>query len=378
MQIIMDWIALGFIAHLTGGIQSPILFFFIFHILIASILLSRRDCYFQATLAMCFVTTIALLEYFKIIPHISITNIVNEQYSDPASILSILFLFGSTLYISAFIATSIATALRSKERTLVLLQADIQEAYNDLEEASEAKNRFIVTVTHELRAPLAAVQSMLKVITEGYTGDISPKAKELMARAENRIIFLLELVSDLLDLARNQLNLVEIERTDVNLNEVIAELIDGIQDRAAAKRVELTTNIPSENIIIEGDRKEFEKLFGNLLSNAVKYTPEGGQASLTAELNGDKVNCVVADTGIGIPEESIEKLFDEFFRAGNAKDVAEYGTGIGLAIVKRIVDEYNGEISVESELGHGTKFSVSLPLHTQKADASPKLDAQLN
>lgn len=365
VQIVMDWTALSLIAHYSGGIQSPVLMFFIFHILIASILLSRRDCYLQATLATCFVVAIAFLEYFRFISHISITNVANTQFSDIASVTTFLTLFALTLYAAAFIATSIAAALRSKERSLVILQADLQEAYNDLEEATEARSRFILTVTHELRAPLAAVQSMLTVISDGYTGELPEKAKEFVERSERRIVFLLELVGDLLDLEAERLDALRSRRTDVDLNEVIARVIDGIQGRAEAKGVLLTASIPNEHIIMEGDEKDFEKLFGNLLSNAVKYNPAGGQATLTVDNTEDKVNFTVIDTGIGIPEEVTGKLFDEFFRAENAKDMAEYGTGLGLAIVKRIVDEYKGEISVETELGYGTRFSVSLPLRTR-------------
>ena len=108
-----------------------------------------------------------------------------------------------------------------------------------------------------------------------------------------------------------------------------------------------------------------ERLLGNLLSNAVKYTQKGGQAHLTMDTNEDKVRFTVIDTGIGIPEEAIEQLFTEFFRAENARKITEYGTGLGLAIVKRVVDEHKGEVSVESELGKGSKFSVSLPLPTR-------------
>ncbi len=365
VQIAFDWAALGSIAYYSGGIQSPVLMFFIFHILIASILLSRRQCYLQATVAVLFVTAIALLEYLELIPHISIMSVPDTRFSDTVSVITFLTFFVSTLYIAAFIATSIAVALRSKESKLVILQADLQESYSDLEEATTERSRFILTVTHELRSPLAAVQSMFGVISAGYAGEVSVKAKELIERSDRRIHYLLELVGDLLDLAAERLNVIRSKRVDVDLNDVVMEMIDGIKGRAEAKGVAISTSIPNEHIIIRSDRKDMERLLGNLLSNAVKYTQKGGQAHLTMDTNEDKVRFTVIDTGIGIPEEAIEQLFTEFFRAENARKITEYGTGLGLAIVKRVVDEHKGEVSVESELGKGSKFSVSLPLPTR-------------
>ncbi len=362
-QVVMDWVALILLAHYSGGIQSPIILFFIFHLLIASILLPRRDCYLQATLVVVLVTSFALLEHLKVIPHVAI---IDSAYVQPVYIrsdIATLFFFAATLYFAVFLATSIAAALKEKERSLTILQADLQEAYNDLEEAATARSRFILMVTHELRSPLSAVQSMLTVISEGYAGDVSQKSKELIERSESRIVVLLELVSELLDAER--LSETQREQIDVKLSDVIMKVSNGIQGRAEAKGVSLEVNIPEDHVVIKSYGNDLERLFGNLLSNAVKYTPPGGTARLTVDASEDMVNFAVTDTGIGIPEEAMENLFTEFFRAENARKTEEYGTGIGLSVVKRIVDEHNGEILVESELGRGTQFSVSLPLRTQ-------------
>jgi signal transduction histidine kinase len=361
LQIALDWISLGTIAHCSGGIQSPMLMFFIFHLLIASILLPRWDCCLHATIAVFIVAAIAFLEYFQLLPHISIRDIPDARFSDIMSVMTSLFFFATTLYIAVFSATSVAATLRSKERNLAILQADLQEAYSDLEESAKARSQFILTITHELRAPLAAVQSMLGVIAAGYVGGISEKGSELIKRSERRILALLELVGNLLDLAREQMDGLQSQPVDMDLNDVVAKVIDGIQNRAEAKGVSLAVNMPSDHVTLEGDEKDMERLLGNLISNAVKYTLVGGEASLTVEASEDRVNLTVADTGIGIPKEAIPKLFTEFFRARNARESTEYGTGLGLAIVKRIVDEHKGDISVKSELGKGTQFFVLLP-----------------
>lgn len=358
-QVAMDWVALTLIAHYSGGTQSPVLLFFIFHLLIASILLSRRDCYLQATLVVMLVAILAFLEYLKLIPHVNIVESTDAQLMNIRSVITTLFFFTATLYFAVFLAASIAATLKEKERSLIILQADLQETQNDLEESAKAKSRFILMITHELRSPLAAVQSMLKVISEGYTGGVSGKTKEFLERSESRLSFLLELVGELLDAER--IDSAQSEQGDVDLNDVIIRVSNGIHGRAEAKGVSLEVNISEDHVIIEGYEKDLERLFSNLLSNAVKYTPSGGKANLTVKTSDDAVNIVVTDTGIGIPEDAMDKLFTEFFRAKNARDTEEYGTGIGLAVVKRIVDEHNGEISVESELGKGTKFSVSLP-----------------
>lgn len=362
-QANLDWFVLSLIVHYSGGIQSPVLFFFVFHILLVSILLPLRNCYLLATIAFLMVTLVSLLEYFKVIPHISLDVFSSSQSFQPVSIFTTLFFFGATLYGTVFLTTSIIQAVRERERRLMMLQTDLQEEYNKLEESMMARSQFILTVTHELRAPLAAVQSMLKVIIEGYTGSISDKAEELIKRSERRIRFLLDLVNDLLDVSGKQMERTSSRRVEIDLKKIVADVIDGFQGEANAEGINLEVEIPDEPVILESNEKDLQNLLDNLLSNALKYTHSGGEVSLTVKSSEDEVNIEVADTGIGIPEEDIPKLFNEFFRTENAKQVAEHGTGLGLTIVKNIVDEHKGKISVESELGKGTQFLVSFP-HT--------------
>lgn len=361
LQVSVDWLSLSLITYYSGGIRSPVLFLFVFHVLLASILLPPRDCYILATVAFLIVAAFSLLEHFEVIPHVPIKGLSDFLLPPLGSILILLVFFGAMLYITVFLATSIIQAVRIRERRLMTLQAELQDAYNELEESMMVRSQFILTVTHELRAPLATIQSLLRVIVEGYAGSVSEKAKELIERAERRIRFLLELVNDLLDVTVKQVERSRSRRVDVDLSEVVADVLDGFQAEAAAKGITLKVDVPDHPVVLESNERDLQKLLGNLLSNAIKYTPSGGEVSLSVKASEDEVKIEVADTGIGIPKEVLPRLFKEFFRAENAKRMAEYGTGLGLTIVKSIVDEHKGEISVESELGKGTRFLISLP-----------------
>ncbi|HID57259.1 TPA: HAMP domain-containing histidine kinase [Candidatus Poribacteria bacterium] len=364
LQVGLDWLLLSLIAYYSGGIRSPVLLFFVFHVLLASILLPPRDCYALVTFAFSSVALLTMLEYFKLIPHVSIRGISDFRPFPINSTLILLAFFGAMLYITTFLATSIIQAVRARERRLMSLQAELQKAYGELEESVMMRSQFILTVTHELRAPLATIQSLLNVIMEGYAGSVSDKARELIERAERRVRFLIELVNDLLDVTIKQVERSRSRRVEIDIIEVAREVVDGFQAEAKAKGIAMKVHIPDHPIILESNERDLQKLFGNLLSNAVKYTPSGGEVSLIVREKEDKVEIEVADTGIGIPEEARPRLFKEFFRAENAKRMSEYGTGLGLTIVKNILDEHGGEISVKSELGKGTRFLISLPRHS--------------
>jgi signal transduction histidine kinase len=168
------------------------------------------------------------------------------------------------------------------------------------------------------------------------------------------------LVNDLLDLASGKVEMKAADRRRVAVNTIVAEVCDRFQARAAGKGISLATDGPADELEVLADPADLDRLVTNLVGNAVKYTTAGSvRATLARE--GDTVRMAVADTGIGIPEESLPKLFQEFHRAPNAKALDEAGTGLGLAIVKDLVDRYDGRITVDSREGAGTTVTVWLP-----------------
>ena len=224
------------------------------------------------------------------------------------------------------------------------------------------KSLFLRTVTHELRSPLNAVASILGVLRQVCAGDLGAKQADLVSRALQRVNFLQTLVDDLLDLAAGKAEVLNTaSRERVSLTGSLREACARFEPQAQAKGLELLLFEPGEDLTIWGDRSELERVLTNLLSNAVKYT-QRGEVRVSLERHGEQARLTVADTGIGIPKSAMSQLFEEFFRAPNAKAMEERGTGLGLAIIKDLVARYGGTISAESTEGQGSAFTLLLPL----------------
>jgi len=234
-------------------------------------------------------------------------------------------------------------------------------AYQALEIADRAKSEFVRMVSHELRSPLSAVQSMLRVLEEGYVEPLTSRQQDLIQRSERRISFLLALVKDLLELAAGKMEQLKGEKKEVVLNEIIAKVTELMQTSAEEKELEFRVEIGEEPFVLIGVEDGLERVFMNLVSNAVKYTPVGGSVGVRAWSEDDEIKVEVSDTGIGIPEEALPRIFTEFYRAKNAKAMEKEGTGLGLAIAKEVVEQHGGQISVRSAVGEGSTFYVTLP-----------------
>jgi signal transduction histidine kinase len=242
-------------------------------------------------------------------------------------------------------------------------------AYRQLAEIDRAKSQFVLTVTHELRSPVATVQSLLRVISGGYAGEVSPKQKELVERAERRAVFLQQLIDDLLDLAAGKAERLAETPHAVVINPLANKVINQLRPVAEGKAQDLRVYTPHEQLAVLATEEGLERILANLVGNAIKYTPEGGRVEVTLEGTANEARIVVADNGIGIPAEAIPSLFQEFFRAENAKAIEREGTGLGLSIVKSLVERYGGRVTVSSAIGQGSTFTVTLPLLAEQAQS---------
>jgi signal transduction histidine kinase len=234
--------------------------------------------------------------------------------------------------------------------------------------AQEAnKAHFIHVATHELRSPVAVAQSLVRGVLKGYAGKMTDKQTDLFGRISGRLDFLEGLVNDLLDLAAGKAA-DPTEEEAVVLNASVARSVLSLQPRAEEKNITLVHRACCEELVVWGTEEGLDRIFVNLVGNAIKYTPPGGSVTVAMQRvevglgQSDGIEVQVIDDGIGIPEESLPQLFQEFYRAPNAKSSSEVGTGLGLAIVKDLVDRYGGCIEVESAVGQGTTFTVTFPL----------------
>jgi signal transduction histidine kinase len=234
------------------------------------------------------------------------------------------------------------------------------KAFKLLADLDRDKSRFLRMTTHELRSPVRVTESLMMTLAGGYVGALSAEQAEVVARALKRLASLHALVDDLLDLAAGKADLVSIRVMAFDLRSVVSEVAERFRAVAAQKGIGLDLRLPAQAADVLCDPADAERLVTNLVSNAVKYTTTGSVTVALAVGDG-RVVLDVADTGIGIPQDALPHLFQEFYRAGNAKAVEESGTGLGLSIVKLLVERYGGSISVASQEGQGTRFSVTLP-----------------
>jgi signal transduction histidine kinase len=253
---------------------------------------------------------------------------------------------------------------------LVAIALENARAYRAVEELGEEKERFSVRVAHNLRAPLAAMVSMLDVLGEGYTGGMNPTQLQYLQRVKRRATSLSELVGELMVLATSHNVRGEHFSIPVDLGALVAHVGRTFQDKAAEREQNFTIEAPEGLPFVSGDPGMLERMLENLISNAIKYTPKGGTVRVGLSLGPDgRLLLEVADSGIGIPQASQPKLFTEFYRAENAKAMETAGTGLGLVIVRDIVEKHGGSIRLESEEGRGTTFFVSLSPHATGLDS---------
>ena len=240
-----------------------------------------------------------------------------------------------------------------------------------LKELDKMKSEFIAMVTHELRAPIAAVEQQLNVILNKMAGEVTPKQEQLLSRAKERTKGLLALIKDLLDLSKIEAGKMVQFKEPLALQEVIQRVVDLMRAEAENKKIDLQFSSLSQLSLIHADRNSMEGIFTNLVSNGIKYTPEGGKVWITLGEEGGFVKASVSDTGIGIKKEDLPRIFDKFYRVRSTATRQIVGTGLGLSIVKSIVDAHLGSISVESEEGGGTIFTVLLPKESNPAACDP-------
>jgi len=526
LQIAADWVAMTLLIHLSGGIESPVLLYFLFHITLAAILLPVQDTYMFAVLATLLVSGLAWVEYAGLIPHIPIVKLQPVAlYRNAAYIGGRLSFFTSTVFVSAYLATRATNRLRVQKNEMVLLSRDLREtndrmqtlyesaqavsstldlqevldrltrsvvevmsakacsirlldntgtrlrvvstyglseeylqkgsllvnqnplvrqvldgeaiavadisqddrlqypteavaegiratltvpllgregplgmlrvyedivytftesdiaflsatashgsiaienaiAYQSVQSLEEAKRMFILTVTHELRSPVAVVNSLLRTLRDGYAGVLAELQQDIVSRALRRTDLLQTLIDDLLDLAagRSGLGLTQ-DAEPIDLGDVLNKVIERYTIPAAEKQITLDLRFEHNGpLTVLSTADELDRVFNNLLSNAVKYTPEGGTVTVRVLQTANEAQVEVSDTGIGISDEALAHLFQEFYRAPNAKEKVRHGTGLGLVVVKEIVTRYGGRLQVNSVVGKGTTFTVTLPL----------------
>jgi signal transduction histidine kinase len=236
----------------------------------------------------------------------------------------------------------------------------LREANIKLTEKDRIKDEYVSRVTHDIKGHLAAIQSSLYVAANESIGPLNEKQSNFMDKAVKRTGQLTDFVKELLNLTQMRLS-GRLEMEAFSLPDTISKALVSIANRAKEKSITVSSNVEPSVGEIVGNEFSINEMITNLLFNAVKYTPENKTVHLEAKNYDNHVQIDIIDTGIGIPADELENVFGEFFRASNALKTEKDGTGLGLSIVKQIIEQHGGQISVKSQEGQGTKFTVTLP-----------------
>jgi signal transduction histidine kinase len=237
----------------------------------------------------------------------------------------------------------------------------VLEDITPFKQLDEMKSDFVNMVAHELRSPLVAIRQQNSVLLEGLAGALQPKQEEFISRGSKKIDQLLELINDLLDIAKIEAGKHIQHQIPTNMEDIIKETVSLMDSRAKEQNVTLGC-VFRDMKPVQADPKRIEEVFSNLITNAVNYSPDGGRVEVSARGLGEYVEIKVMDTGVGIDPDELPKIFDKFYRVKHQKTRQVMGTGLGLSIVKGIVEAHHGTIDVESTPNKGTTFRLLLPV----------------
>jgi len=354
VQVCCDYVLLFLLIYFTGFLENPFAYYFVFHIMLTSFIFSATVVTVYTACLLGFFILTVFAEFIHLIPHFPL----NPMLFEPAAYFGSIFMRAvglcSTLLVSAYLIASIKNRIEERGRRI---EVELSH-YKDLD---RTKSNFILQVTHELRGPLAALSGYHEMIMKGITGDINPKTKDAIQKANHRTENLLTIIDEMIDFAYMKSdNEAVYEKKDLKMKEIIDYNIDLFTNRAVQKAIKFVSNC-SKDVRVWANRDLLNIILSNMITNAIKYSPQGCTVTINATTEGEQTHLLIKDEGIGIEPEELEKIFEEFYRTRRARKIDRDGTGLGLPIVKRAVEALEGKISIYSEVNKGSTFHIYLP-----------------
>lgn len=336
--------------HYTGGPMTPTLVLYLLLVFGAAFLLGPWAAMAIAVASVVSYGIILYLEYIEVLPMIRIWGIpVAARDLGPLLIVNWVTLTIPTL-VTAQLAGTITNRLRASNQ--------------QLRRSEKLRQNLTDMIVHDLRNPITSLLGVLDILAMTLNAQMNDDHRRLVDNARHSGHTLLELVSELLDISKLEAGQFKISPETVNLCDLIAENVDAVQALAELEKLEVQVVTCPEQAEVQCDRQLIGRVIANLLSNAIKHTPAQGAITLKVSSQGDHVRIDVADTGIGIPAEQQERIFEKFTQVENTA-TARRGTGLGLTFCKMTVEAHGGRIWVESKVGEGSTFSFTLPvIHT--------------
>jgi signal transduction histidine kinase len=353
-QIITDLIILTLIIHYSGGIENPLILFYFFHLIIASSIFSTFQSYVYVTFAVILASLMGLLECYAVVPHYQLEGfITHDLYKNVLYVFGAGFVFACTAVLVVSLSHMIIHRSIKSEETYVRTNIE-------LENKDKLKNEYVLRVTHDIKGHIAAILSCLEVVRSKASGPLNDVHEEFANRAYERTELLAGFTKDLLNLTKKRLK-HDYEFEEFSLKDLIIKVLAPLQLLMKDKSLDFSFFIDKSIQTIKGNPYTIEEVYSNLLMNAIKYTPPHGKIELNVRNRINHIVTEISDSGIGIPKEEFSQVFDEFYRASNVPKDIKTGSGLGLSIVKQIIDDHKGQIWVNSEPGVWTTFTFFLP-----------------
>lgn len=361
LQMVSDLIALMLIVYFTGSVESPLLLFFVIHMIVGSLILPGFIIYAFAAIIVLSFWGITVGEYYSIIHHYHIIGFLPTSLHQQFNyVLAINLSFAFLVFMIVLIANRMANQLYRREQQLV-------ESIEKINAAEKEKQKYISGIVHEIKTPLSAVHSYLDLVLQKFLGPLDELVEEKLVRARRRSTEAIELINNVLKISKLQVE-NSFVKEEVDISTILARAIKSAKVNAEAKGVKLALkNKRKEKRTIAGDPLLIQIALSNIIANAIKYNNMDGIVEIDVDENKDNVLITVCDNGLGIPGGEIDKIFNDFFRASNIKSAGLEGSGLGLSIVKQIVERHGGTINVKSP-SHlstnkypGTCVKIALP-----------------
>lgn len=376
-QVAVDLLLLTAILRYTGGVENPLAIFYLFHMAIVSLLLKRWQAVLQGVWALLLYGVLVFGEWRQwLTPHYSfLPSFPPNLHTQPEYVISVFVIVACGIFGTLYFTLHIAGRFQEQERQLQRANSALQQSQRAIQDLQRRRSRFMQTAAHQLKSPLAAIQTMVELIRSKL---VSPEAlpgtcEKIIHRCQDGITQ----VTELLTLARVQeAEPARHRQSHSNVREIVYELLGRFRPLAEGKQVELSCSVPrEEDLSVCVDPRDLRDCIGNLIENAIKYTPTSGSVKVTVmpeRCDGELVAVLVnvTDTGMGIDPSLVDSpdgepgyatVFDAFRRGPNVIAAGIPGTGLGLSIVREVVEQAGGRIVVSSCADQGSSFTIIFP-----------------
>ena len=358
VQLMADFLVLGYLSYKCGGIESPVVFFFLFHNVISCLFFKKWLSFVHVLASLCIIYFISLGPHFGLIGenHFIFPAEAALFYGRTAVYLYQLAGITIVYLVVWFFTANITDILKMREQRL-------QDKINELEEMDKERTRYMLVTTHELKAPFASIQSYVNILLAGYAGELAPKVSDVLFKIRMRCEKLTLMITKMLQLA----NLTSLKGRDgavlmegVDIFTILEAVVAHLRTRASEKGVSFNLRC-GQNFKIVANSEQLDILFNNILLNAVNYCYPDTKIDVDVKASDDGILVSVSDKGIGIKKEQLERVFLEYFRTEKAALMNKESTGLGLTISRNIMDIHGGRIWIEGEEDMGTTVFMEFP-----------------